>query len=144
MSYSEDINYNTIVCDDLVKHLTFQNYGIELEVTFSIVVNFIWDKMIEMGLTADMVIGRICEMEYMNETQKEVITVGINRFFEDDYVSALHVLVPQFESYFRTFFEWGGFPTTSLKSNELQYEQNFNDFLRQDFVRKSLDENLLW
>lgn len=80
----------------------------------------------------------------MDETQKEIIAVGINRFFEDDYVSALHVLVPQFESYFRTFFEWGGFPTTSLKNNGLQHEQNFNDFLRQDFVRESLDENLLF
>ena len=130
--------------DDVIKHLTFQNYGIELEVTFSTVVNFIWTKMIDMGLTAQMVISRICETEYMDETQKEIIAVGIDRFFEDDYVSALHVLVPQFESYFRTFFEWGGFPTTSLKNNGLQHEQNFNDFLRQDFVRESLDENLLF
>lgn len=130
--------------DDVVKHLTFQNYGIELEVMFSTVVNFIWTKMIDMGLTAQMVIDRICETEYMDETQKEIIAVGINRFFENDYVSALHVLVPQFESYFRTFFEWGGFPTTSLKNNGLQHEQNFNDFLRQDFVRESLDENLLF
>ena len=130
--------------DDIVKHLTFQNYGIELEVMFSTVVNFIWTKMIDMGLTVQMVIDRICETEYMDETQKEIIAVGINRFFEDDYVSALHVLVPQFESYFRTFFEWGEFPTTSLKNNGLQHEQNFNDFLRQDFVREYLDENLLF
>lgn len=130
--------------DDIVKHFTFQNYGIELEVMFSTVVNFIWTKMIDMGLTVQMVIDRICETEYMDETQKEIIAVGINRFFEDDYVSALHILVPQFESYFRTFFEWGGFPTTSLKNNGLQHEQNFNDFLRQDFVRESLDENLLF
>lgn len=130
--------------DDMVKHLTFQNYEIELEVMFSTVVNFIWTKMIDMGLTAQMVVDRICGTEYMDETQKEIIAVGINRFFEDDDVSALHVLVPQFESYFRTFFEWGGFPTTSLKNNGLQHEQNFNDFLRQDFVRESLDENLLF
>lgn len=129
---------------DIVKHLTFQNYGIELEVIFSTVVNFIWNKMIDMGLTADMVIARICKIEYMDETQKEIIAVGIKKFFEDDYVSALHILVPQFESYFRTFFEWGGFPTTSLKNSGIQYEQNFNDFLRQDFVQESLDDNLLF
>lgn len=130
--------------DDIIKHLTFQNYEIELEVCFSTVVSFIWDKMVEMGLTADMVISRICESEYMDETQKDIIAVGIKRFFEDDYVSALHILVPQFESYFRTFFEWGGFPTTSIKNNGLQHEQNFNDFLRQDFVKETLDENLLF
>ena len=130
--------------DDIVKYLTFQNYEIELEVMFSTVVNFIWTKMIDMGLTVQMVIDRICETEYMEETQKEIIAVGINRFFEDDYVSALHILVPQFERYFRTFFEWGGFPTTSLKNNGIQHEQNFNVFLRQDFVRESLDDNLLF
>lgn len=130
--------------DDVVKHLVFQNYGIELEITFSTIFNYIWNKMISMGLSADMVISRVCEIEYMDETQKRIITVGINKFFEDDYVSALHILVPQFESYFRTFFEWGGFPTTSLKNNGLQYEQNFNDFLRQDFVQNSLDKNLLF
>lgn len=130
--------------DDIIKHLTFQNYEIELEVCFSTVVSFIWSKMIEMGLTADMVISRICEIEYMDEAQKDIIAVGIKRFFEADYVSALHILVPQFESYFRTFFEWGGFPTTSIKNNGLQHEQNFNDFLRQDFVKETLDENLLF
>lgn len=50
--------------------------------------------MIEMGLTAHMVISRICKTEYMDEAQKDIIAVGIKRFFEDDYVSALHVLVP--------------------------------------------------
>ena len=38
----------------------------------------------------------------------------------------------------------GRISTTSLKNNGLQHEQNFNDFLRQDFVRESLDENLLF
>jgi hypothetical protein len=122
----------------------FQNYDIELEVTFSTIVNFIWNKMIDNELTAHMVITRICESDYMNDTQKELISIGINRFFAEDYVSALHILVPQFECYFRTFFEWGGFPTTSLKNSGLQYEQNFNDFLRQDFVKDALDENLLF
>lgn len=129
---------------DLVKYLTFQNYEVKLEYIFSIFVNFIWNKMIDMGLTVYMVTDRICSTEYMNETQKEIIAVGINRFFEDDYVSALHVLVPQFESYFRTLFECGGFPTTSLKNNGLQYEQNFNDFLRRDFVQKFIDKDLLF
>ena len=45
---------------------------------------------------------------------------------------------------FRTFFEWGGFPTTSLKHNGLQYEQTFNDFLNQDFVQESLNDDLIF
>jgi len=136
--------FSTQNTDDVVKHISFQNYGIELEVTFSTIVNFIWNKMIAEEVTAQMVTTRICHSEYMGETQAELISVGIDRLFAEDYVSALHILVPQFESYFRTFFEWGGFPTTSLKNNGLQYEQNFNDFLRQDFVKETIDVDLLF
>ena len=100
--------------------------------------------MIEQGLTSEIDIERVCSSEYMDEEQKEIISVGINRMFANDYVSALHILVLQFESYFRTFFEWGGFPTTSLKNNGLQYEKNFNDFIREDFVEATLDKDLLF
>lgn len=130
--------------DDLLKNLLFQNYELELEITFSTVMNYIWNKMMEQGLTSEIVTERMCSSEYMDEEQKEIISVGIDRMFANDYVSALHILVPQFESYFRTFFEWGGFPTTSLKNNGLQYEKNFNDFIREDFVEATLDKDLLF
>ncbi|SHH59691.1 DUF4209 domain-containing protein [Clostridium grantii] len=130
--------------NDLIKTLTFQYYGIELEVLFSVMFNFIWNKMIEDGLTEQIVATRICKSEYMDEEHKVIISKGIERMFEKDYIAALHILVPQFENYFRTFFEWGGFPTTSLKNNGLQYEKTFNEFLREDFVKDTISSDLLY
>ena len=80
----------------------------------------------------------------MDKKQKELITSARNRFFENDYISTLHILVPQFESYFRTLFEWGGFPTTSLKADATQHEQTFNDFLLQQYVKDTIESDLLF
>lgn len=35
-----------------------------------------------------------------NPNQLKIIKVGLERYFKEDYVSALHILVPQFESFF--------------------------------------------
>jgi hypothetical protein len=135
--------FNSNDDEDVKKHFFYFYYGIELETTFTIMVKYIWDKMIADGLTPDMPIGRVCNTEYMDDRQKEIISRGIYRFFENDYISALHILVPQFESYFRTFFEWGGFPTTTLQNDSTQHEQTFNEFLRQPFVVTTINPDLL-
>lgn len=135
----------TTTCDnDAIKYLTYQNYGIELECLFAVYFNYLWNMLIEQGLVSDIVVEKICTYEYMDETSKNIVKKGIERFFDSDYISSLHILVPQFERLFRTFFEWGGFPTTSLKHNGLQYEQNFNDFLNQDFVQEALNDDLIF
>lgn len=130
--------------DDLKRNILNFNYSIQLEMTFAVMVNYIWDRMIKDGLTSEMVISRICNIKYMEDTQKELIGIGIERFFAGDYISALHILVPQFESYFRTLFEWGGFPTTSIKTGATQNEQTFNEFLLQPFVKETIDPNILY
>lgn len=130
--------------DDIKRQILSFNYSIELERNFAIRVNCIWDKMVQKGLTPDMVICRICEIEYMEDMQKKLIRRGIERFFFEDYISALHILVPQFESYFRIFFEWGGFPTTSIKSGTTQNEQTFNEFLLQPFVKETINSDILY
>jgi len=130
--------------EDIIKKFLCFNYGIEIETTFSVLVKYIWDKMLQNGLTDEMVSSRICEIEYMSETQKELISVAIKKFFEDDYISCLHILVPQFESYFRTLFEWGGFPTTTIQADTAQYEQTFNEFLRQPYVVDIINSDMLF
>ena len=35
-----------------------------------------------------------------NPDQLKIIKVGLERYFKEDYISALHILVPQFESFF--------------------------------------------
>ena len=66
--------------------------------TFSVLYNKIWSKLLEQGLTVDMVIHRITDWKYMSDDNSFMIKKGIERYFEKDYVSAIHILVPRFES----------------------------------------------
>ena len=40
----------------------------------------------------------------LDERNTAILSVGIERFFARDYISALHILVPQFESCLRRMF----------------------------------------
>lgn len=112
--------------------------------TFSVLYNIIWSKLLEQGLTGDMVIHRITDWKYMSEDNSFMIKKGIERYFEKDYISAIHILVPRFESSFRDFFSIIGLPTTSLKSASVQHEQNFSDFINNDFVKNFIREDFLF
>lgn len=46
----------------------------------------------------------------------ELLGHGINKYFEDDFMSALHILIPQFEAVFMTLSERLGVDTTALES----------------------------
>lgn len=130
--------------EDVKRKMFCERYNITLEIIFITLIGNIWERMISIGLTSEMVSERICNTEYMEEDNKALINVAIERFFEDDYISTLHILVPQFENYFRTLFEWGGYATTSIKSSTTQREQTFNDFLHQPFVKDAIEPNLLF
>ncbi len=36
----------------------------------------------------------------LNPNQLKIVRIGLEKYFEEDYVSALHILVPQFEAFF--------------------------------------------
>jgi len=130
--------------EDIKRKMLCERYNITLEILFTTLMSNIWERMINMGLTSEMVTERICSTEYMEEDNKELIKTAIDRFFNDDYISALHILVPQFENYFRTLFEWGGYATTSIRTGTTQQEQTFNDFLHQPFVKDLIEPDLLF
>jgi hypothetical protein len=130
--------------EDHFKYNYHTTYNIGLHVRFGIFYKYIWDDMITNGLNEEMIIGRITSWKYMKAENKIIIEHGIRMLFKEDYVSSLHILVPQFENVFREFFHQAGFATTSIKANTTQHEQNFNDFLRNEFVKANIDEDILY
>jgi hypothetical protein len=94
----------------------------------------IWDHFVESGMCSDMICNFINEQEFISQNQKTIIAKGVDHLFSDDYISAIHILVPQFESAFRSFFEYYGCPTTSVTANASQKEQTLGEFLTEDFV----------
>lgn len=130
--------------DEREKYFLFEQYNIWLQLMFSIMYDKIWIKLEQQGLSCEMVVDRITGWECMSETDSDIIKVGIERYFNEDFISAIHILVPKFESCFREFFSWGGYPTTSIKKSATQHEQTFNEFLENDFVKNNIDSDTLF
>ncbi|MDU4471463.1 MAG: DUF4209 domain-containing protein [Clostridium perfringens] len=130
--------------DEREKYFLFEQYNIWLQLMFSIMYDKIWIKLKQQGLNCEMIVDRITGWECMSETDADIIKVGIERYFNEDFISAIHILVPKFESCFREFFSWGGYPTTSIKKSATQHEQTFNEFLENDFVKENIDSDTLF
>lgn len=130
--------------DEREKYFLFEQYNIWLQLMFSIMYDRIWIKLEQQGLSCKMVVDRITGWECMSEIDANIIKVGIERYFNEDFISAIHILVPKFESCFREFFSWGGYPTTSIKKSATQHEQTFNEFLENDFVKNNIDSDTLF
>ncbi len=96
----------------------------------------------ERELNADTLTAYVKEWPLLDEDNSAVIEVGVTRFFEKDYVSALHVLVPQFEACTRKMFEKADIATTSIKPGMVQQEQPLNEFLRREDVNLALGSDI--
>lgn len=136
--------FDAISEDEREKYFLFEQYNVWLQLMFSIMYDKIWIKLEQQGLNCEMVCERITKWEYMSEEDAKIIKVGIERYFNEDFISAIHILVPKFESCFREFFSWGGYPTTSIKKSATQHEQTFNEFLENDFVKNNIDSDTLF
>jgi len=67
---------------------------------------------------------------------------GINHYFADDHVSALHLLVPRIEHMLKSTFEQTGAPSVTVPNERQIREQTFGDFLRREDVRNILGESI--
>lgn len=100
----------------------------------------VFDKLIsEQDFGSEDIMDIFKNWGFLDKNQYNIIEVGIKRFFEGDYVSSLHVLVPKFESTVRELFEKAKFPTTSMKKTS-QHEQTFNAFLDREDVKLELNK----
>lgn len=100
----------------------------------------VFDKLIsEQDFGSEDIMDIFKNWGFLDKNQYNIIEVGIKSFFEGDYVSSLHVLVPKFESTVRELFEKAKFPTTSMKKTS-QHEQTFNAFLDREDVKLELNK----
>ncbi|MDD9783130.1 DUF4209 domain-containing protein [Priestia megaterium] len=126
--------------EDNLKVNLNENYMRYMQTTAVILMAPLFEELIERGLNAQHIIDQINNWEYIGEENKEFIKVGVERLFEKDYISSLHILVPQFEDVIRGFFHKLGFVTTSIKKGTAQHEQTFNEFLERQDIKEVLPE----
>ncbi|WP_273325172.1 DUF4209 domain-containing protein [Vallitalea guaymasensis] len=130
--------------EDELTHEIYSHYGLHLSVMFSMFYNHVWEKFVDDGLTLEMLKERILHWIYFDEETRIFVEKGLEHFWSEDYISAMHILVPQFENAFRQFFHAGNNPTTVLRKDSVQHEQTFNQFLEQEFVKSNIDEDVLF
>ena len=69
----------------------------------------------EGGLEVDTLVSAVRRICYVEDGQLDVIKLGLERYFDGDYASALHILVPQLEDVLRGAASYLGGTTTSVR-----------------------------
>jgi len=92
----------------------------------------LFTRLRERGLNAPALTEYVGSYGFVDENNLEIISVGFERYFADDYVSAIHILALQFEDVIRTLFERAGMPAINRRRgvDGWQLDSNFGAFLR--------------
>lgn len=101
----------------------------------------IFELLKEKGLTADSIIEIYKNWDFYNPEREKLLKTGFQRMLDGDYISALHVLIPQFEACLREMFNGGGIATTVIKAGVVQHEQVMTEFLLREEVKEALGED---
>jgi len=116
-----------------------QHYNLTLEMTWYLRLFPIFTGMINNNrLTATSIMSHISKWSLLDKSRIVIIGRGIDRFFQNDYISSINILVPQIEYHLRYMFELTGSSTTNTLDGRSQEEQTFGSFLKEEFVIKTL------
>ncbi|HDF7758116.1 TPA: DUF4209 domain-containing protein [Staphylococcus aureus] len=119
------------------------NYMHHLNINVKLLLKAIFDKLIsEFEISTEDFMQKFNKWELLDNKNVPFIEHGISRFLEKDYLSALHILVPQFESTVRRMFSKAGYSTTSIRKGNTQQEVTFNEFLLRDDVKSTLGNDV--
>jgi hypothetical protein len=94
--------------------------------------------------TVDDILGFLCESPLFADTELGLLREGLEAYQQDDFVKAVHVLVPQIELILRNFAGRLGIPTRKTVKNQpgITDAKNMNDVLADDRIKQTLTENL--
>jgi hypothetical protein len=85
---------------DPTRHWFAQMYGISQGIINQLYLGKIFDGLEKMGLNADTLYAHLKNSKIFPENFLKLIPAGLERYFEKDYVSAMHIFIPQFENAF--------------------------------------------
>ena len=117
-----------------------RNLLLWIEINSGIVLPALFLRLREQkGLTAETLADYLAAAGLFEEGNLAVLRVGLDRLFADDLVSALHILVPQFEDVLRSLIEKGGGGIIRPRARQAGWEfETFGSFLRQETVKQAL------
>jgi hypothetical protein len=94
--------------------------------------------------TTESILDFLCESPLFAENRSGLLRDGLLAYEQEDFVKAIHVLVPQIEQILRNFLGNLGRPTLKTVRNHpgLMDAKSMNDILGDEQMRKVLTENL--
>lgn len=95
-----------------------QIYSISQGLISGVYLNRIFEQLEKAGLNENELLSYLKSSKLFPEENFRIIDVGISRYFAKDYVSSLHILVPQFESVFLFLSEKLGIDVIALNRDK--------------------------
>lgn len=106
-------------------------------------LDFVFSRLKEARrFTKEMYLSHLQKWEFLDEEDILFIEVGLDRYFAEDFVSALHVLTPRIEHMLKSAFEQAGLPSVTVPDKKKIREGTLGNFLEQPDVKKALGEDL--
>jgi hypothetical protein len=116
-----------------------------IQINSGIVLSELFSRLkAQKGLDAVSLINYLTATGLFDENNVVLIERGVERYFADDYISTLHILVPQFEDVLRTLLERSGQGIIRQRRGQAGWEmETFGKFLEQDVVKTILPAEML-
>lgn len=126
--------------EERLKNAIDHNLLIYIELKSNFLLTTLFTRLREQrGLNAENLLEYFDAWGLIEEDNREFIRIGIERYFAGDFVSALHILVPQFEDVLRTVFEKVGEPPIKRRKGQAGWEmETFGAFLKRPLVESVL------
>ncbi len=93
------------------------------------------------GLNTELLMGFIQESPIIDPKRLRIISKAIDFFFSGDYISSIHLLIPQIEEVIRNLLEINGGNILKPKSNAYQLK-TFDEVLRDPIVLTAFGEDI--
>lgn len=121
-----------------IQHFIFE-YNIIANAILSRVFTYLSDKFQDYRNELMSFLGRT---GIISQDRLKILQVGVDRFYEQDYVSAIHILVFQIEGILRDVIGQMGLPTFSYRNNEMR-QRMLSDILDALSDAKGFTQDLL-
>lgn len=119
---------------DIARH-----YQFSLDITWQMHLFSLFYELINKNkLSQSVIMKHLATWSLVDKNRIAILSRGIERFFADDHISSVSILVPQIEHHLRYMFELIGYSTTNTLDGKSQDEQTFGTFLKDAFVVEKL------
>lgn len=130
---------------DNSEYILFEQLGWEWQLRSQMLARTAWTVLSNRGVTeADF--AELIRSPFISPDATTLINDGLKRYISQDFVGALHILIPQFECCIRGILEFLGRPTSKIKDQKkrLSMERTLDDMLRDKALQIVLGEDLCY